>query len=111
MPSTIESGTQSATSTHALGAAATTDPGVYVAMWNLTAMVNGDVVRCYVETAVLATDTPERIYEGSYAHDQGNAPIIASPPVVSMHSVRMYVERVAGAASIDVPWALLRVDA
>lgn len=107
MATTIESGTQAATAAHALGAGATTTAGTYVAMWNLTAMVNGDVIRCYVETAVLATDTPERIYEGSYAHDQGDAPIIASPPIVSMHSVRMYVERVSGASPINVPWSLI----
>lgn len=109
MATTIESGTQATTGAHALGAAATTDPGVYIAMFNLTNMANGDVIRCSVETSVLATDTPERIYEGIYQHSQGNTPIIASPPVVSMHSIRMYVERVSGAASIDVPWSLVQV--
>jgi hypothetical protein len=111
MPSTIASGTQSATGAHALDSAATTTAGVYVCMWNLTAMVNDDVVHCYVETKVLTGDTAERIYNAPYKHDQGNTPIVASPPTVSMHSLRMYVERVSGASPISIPWSLLRVDA
>ncbi len=78
-------------------------------MWNLTAMVNDDVILCYVETKVLTGDTAERIYVAAYKHDPGNTPIMASPPIVSMFSLRMYVERVSGTASISVPWSLIRV--
>ena len=109
MASTIASGTQSATTAHALDTAATTTAGIYVAMWNLTAMTNGSVIKCYVETKVLTGDTAERIYEATYQHDQGNVVIVASPPIVSMFSIRMYVEEV-GANTISVPWSLIRID-
>lgn len=110
MATTIDSGTQSATAAHALGSAATTTAGVYVCMWNLTAMANDDVILCYVETKVLTGDTAERIYFAAYKHDQGNMPIVASPPIVSMFSLRMYVEEV-GSSTISVPWSLIRIDA
>jgi hypothetical protein len=110
MASTIASGTQSATAAHALDSAATTTAGVYVAMWNLTNMVATAVIKCYVETKVLTGDTAIRIYEATYQHAQGNVAIVASPPIVSMFSIRMYVEEV-GANTISVPWALLRIDA
>ncbi len=111
MPTTIASGTQAATATHALDTAATTTAGTYVCMWNLTAMVNDDVIQVYIETKVLTGDTAERIYNAVYKHDPGNTPIVHSPPIVSMFSLRMYVYRISGTASINVPWALVRIDA
>lgn len=105
---TVASGTQSATAAHALDTAATTAAGVYVCMWNLTAMANDDVILCYVETKVLTGDTAERIYFAAYKHDQGNTPIVASPPIVSMFSLRAYVEEV-GASTLSIPWSIVRV--
>jgi hypothetical protein len=110
MATTIASGTQSATGAHALDTGATTTAGIYVAMWNLTDMVDDDVIRLYVETKVLTGDTAERIYDVCYKHSQGTLSIIQSPPIVSMHSIRMYVEEV-GANTVDVPWALIQIDA
>lgn len=104
---TTESGTQSATTAHALGSGTTT-AGIYVAMWNLTTMANDDVILCYVETKVLTGDTAERIYFAAYKHDQGNTPIVASPPIVSMFSIRMYVEEVGG-STISIPWSLIQI--
>ncbi len=105
-----ESGTQSATGAHDLGTGTTT-AGVYVCNWNLTAMANGDVVRCYVNTKTLTGDTIETIYEGHYQHANGGGPpLVSSPPVVSMFSVRCGVERIAGASPISIPWSLVRVD-
>ncbi len=111
MATTIAFATQAATGTHALDTAATTTVGIYVAMWNLTNMVNDDVIQLYIETKVLTGDTAERIYSAIYKHDLGNTPIIHSPPIPSMFSIRMYVQRVSGTASINVPWALIRIDA
>ena len=105
---TVASGTQSATTAHALDSGATTTPGVYVCSWNLTNMANDDVLLCYVETKVLTGDTAERIYFAAYKHDQGNCPIVQSPPIVSMFSLRMYVEEV-GSSTISVPWSIVRV--
>lgn len=106
---TTESGTQSATGDHLLGSGTTT-AGVYVCNWNLTAMVNADVVRCYVQTKTLTGDTIETIYEGSYQHlNGGGAPLVSSPPVVSMFSVRCGVERIAGASPISIPWSLVQI--
>jgi hypothetical protein len=81
---TVESGTQSATGDHLLGSGTTT-AGVYVCKWNLTDMVDGDVIRCY-----------------------GGDPIVQSPPVVSMFSVRCGVEEV-GANTVSVPWELISI--
>ncbi len=105
---TVESGTQSATAAHDLGAGSTA-AGVYVCNWNLTAMVNGNVIRCYVKTKALTGDTLETIYEGHYQHvDGGGSPLVSSPPVVSMFSVQCGVEEI-GANTISVPWSLVRV--
>lgn len=106
---TVESGTQSATGAHDLGSGTTT-AGVYVCEWNLTAMVNADVVRCVVKTKTLTGDTIEEIYSGSYANlNGGGDPVVSSPPVVSMFSVRCAVERVSGASPISIPWSLISI--
>lgn len=105
---TVESGTQSATGDHALGSGST-DDGVYVCNWNLTDMVDGDVIRCYVKAKTLTGDTAEVIYEGYYQHaNGGGAPIVSSPPVVSMFSVQCGVEEI-GANTVSVPWSLVRI--
>lgn len=105
---TVESGTQTATTDHALGSGSTV-AGVYTCNWNLTDMVDGDVIRCYVKTKTLTGDTAETIYSGYYQHTNGGGdPIVSSPPVVSMFSVQCGVEEV-GANSVSVPWSLVRI--
>lgn len=105
---TVESGTQSATGAHDLGSGST-DDGVYTCNWNLTDMVDGDVIRCYVVAKTLTGDTAEVIYEGYYQHaNGGGAPIVSSPPVVSMFSIRCGVEEI-GANTVSVPWSLVRI--
>lgn len=109
MPTTIESGTQSATSDHALGSGTTT-AGIYVCQWNLTAMTDSCVIRCYVKSKTLTGDTAEEIFSGWYQHTNGGGdPVVESPPVVSMFSIQCGVEEV-GSNTISVPWALVRVD-
>lgn len=104
---TVDSGTQTATGNHTLET--TTVAGVYVANWNLTDMVNGDVIRLYVTTKTLTGDTEETIYEGYYQHANGGGPpLVSSPPVVSMFSLTMGVEEI-GSNSVSVPWSLVRV--
>lgn len=105
----VESGTQSATGTHALGSGSTTN-GVYTCSWNLTDMVDGDVIRCYVTKKTLTGDTAEVIYEGWYQHvNGGGAPMVTSPPVVN-HGfiVQCHVDE-SGANTVSVPWSLDRV--
>jgi hypothetical protein len=105
---TVSSGTQSATTDHLLDTGATTTPGVYTCNWNLTAMTDSCVVRCYVVTKTLTGDTAEVIYEGWYQHTNGGGePLVSSPPVVSMFSIRCGVEEV-GANTISIPWSLVR---
>jgi hypothetical protein len=100
----IDSGTQSATTTHTLETS--TVAGVFVASWNLTDMVDGDVIRCWVTVKTLTGDTEETIYEGYYQHaNGGGAPLVSSPPVVSMFSLSMGVDEI-GANTVSVPWAL-----
>lgn len=105
----VESGTQTATSAHALGSGSTT-AGVYVCSWNLTDMVNGDVIRCYVTKKVLTGDTADEIYSGYYQHaDGGGDPMVSSPPVLNHgFTVQCGVEEI-GANSVSVPWSLDRV--
>jgi hypothetical protein len=104
----VESGTQSATTDHLLGTGTTT-AGVYVCTWNLTDMVDGDIIRCYIQNKTLTGDTIEVAYEGYYQHaNGGGAPLVASPPVVSAFSVRCGVEEIAG-TTISVPWSLVSI--
>lgn len=104
---TVESGTQSATSSHDLGSGSTA-AGVYTCHWNLTNMANGNVVRCAVKRKVLTGDTAETAWEGWFANaDGGGPPVIESDPIVSMFSVQCVVEEV-GSATISVPWSLVR---
>lgn len=103
---TIDSGTQTATGTHAL--VTETSEGIYVCQWNLTNMANGDIIECYVTTKTLTGDTAEIIYYGHYRHSQGDAPMVTSPPFVSMFSLTMYVAE-GGSSSISVPWALIKL--
>lgn len=105
----VESGTQTATGEHALGSGSTVH-GVYTCSWNLTDMVDGDVVRCSVRAKVLTGDTAETIYSGYYQHANGGGdPIVSSPPVLN-HGflVQCYVEEI-GANSVSVPWSLDRI--
>jgi len=104
----VESGTQSATGDHALGTGSTV-AGVYVCSWNLTAMVNGNVIRCYVKSKTLTGDTAEEVYSGYYQHlNGGGPPLVSSPPVVSLFSVQCGVEEI-GSNTISIPWALDRI--
>ena len=104
---TVESGTQSATADHALGSGSTT-AGVYTCNWNLTAMVDGNVIRCYVKTKTLTGDTAEVVYSGWYANTNGGGdPLVSSPPVVSMFSIQCGVEE-SGSNTVSVPWSLVR---
>lgn len=104
----VESGTQTATAEHALGSGSTVN-GVYICEWNLTDMVNGDVIKCSVRRKVLTGDVAEEIYAGYYQHANGGGPpIVSSPPVRSAFSVQCYVEEI-GANSVSVPWSLDRV--
>lgn len=109
MAATTSSGTQSCTVTTEHSLATTTTAGVFVGMWNLTNAVAGDVFEVYIKTKVLTGDTAEIIYYAVYGNSLGDIPIIASPPVVSMHSLSMFVKQAAG-TSRNVPWALLQVD-
>lgn len=103
----VESGTQSATTLHNLGTGSTVN-GVYTCNWNLTAMVNGNVVRCFVRAKTLTGDTIETVYEGYYQHaDGGGPPLVSSPPVVSPFSIQCGVEEI-GANTISIPWSLVR---
>lgn len=103
----VESATQTATADHLLGSGSTV-AGVYTCSWNLTDMVNGDVVECYVQNKTLTGDTIEKAYSGWYQHANGGGdPIVTSPPVVSFFAVRCGVRATAG--SISVPWALDRI--
>lgn len=108
MPTTAASGTQTATiaTEHSLATDATA--GTYVLIVNLTNLANADTVVLRVKTKVLTGDTAETIYEGSYSHDQGSVPIVASPPVVSMHSITVTLEQTDGTGRA-FPWALLRL--
>lgn len=104
---TVESGTQSATTEHALGSGSTV-AGVYTCNFNLTNMVDGNVIRCSVRTKTLTGDTAETVYSGYYQHANGGGdPLVSSPPVVSMFSVQCYVEEI-GANTVSVPWSLVR---
>lgn len=71
-------------------------------------MANDDVILCYVESKVLTGDTAERVFYAAYKHSLGDTPIVQSPPIVSMFSIRMYVEEV-GSSTVSVPWALIRI--
>jgi hypothetical protein len=100
----IDSGTQSATGNHTLETS--TVAGVFVAHWNLTDMVDGDVIRCWVSVKTITGDTEEVIYDGWYANTNGGGnPLVSSPPVVSMFSLSMGVDEF-GANTVSVPWAL-----
>lgn len=102
----VESGTQSATTNHALGSGSTTK-GVFVCSWNLTAMANGDKVRCYVKSKVLTGDTAEEIFSGYYQHVNGGGdPVVVSPPVINHgFTVQCGVEEL-GSSTISIPWSL-----
>lgn len=106
----VESGTQSATTDHALGSGSST-AGVYVCSWNLTAMGASGVVRCYVKSKVLTGDTAEESWSGFFSGvDGGGDPIVFSDPIVNGggFSVQCGVEEI-GSNTISIPWALDRV--
>lgn len=105
---TVASGTQNTTVDTEHSLANTTVAGIYVAQWNLTNLAKGDVIRVYVTAKVLTGDTEEIVFEGIYANDLLNSPIIQSPPFVSMFSCTMRLLQTAG-SSRSIPWALIRV--
>ena len=105
---TVSSGTQSLTLDTPVDLASSTTPGIYCCQYNLTNLANGDVIRCYATAKVLTGDTEEIVFEGIYANSLGSAPIVQSPPIVSMFSLSMMVEQTDGTGR-SVPWALVRI--
>lgn len=105
---TLDSGTVSLTLDTPVDLESTTTAGVYVAVYNLTNLALGDIIRCYVTTKVLTGDTEEIAFEGIYANSMGASPIVQSPPIVSMHSLSMMVEQTDGTGR-DVGWSLVRI--
>lgn len=105
---TVSSNTQSCTVDTIHDLATSTDAAIFVAQWNLTNSAKGDVFRCFVKAKVLTGDTAETAFEGIYANDLGNSPIVCSPPILSMFSLTMSIEQTDG-TSRNVPWALVKV--
>lgn len=107
--SNVGSGTQSATldTIHSLNNETTF--GVYQCYWNLTNLAKGDVVRCFITTKVLTGDSEEIIFEGVYANDMSNSPIVCSPPFVSEFSCTMKLEQTDGTGR-SFPYAMYRLD-
>ncbi len=107
---TKASGTQTAviTTEHTLDTEA--DVGIYVFMVNLVNLANGDVVILRAKTKVLTGDTAASIYTAVYSHSQGGTPIVASPPITSMHQLIITLEQSAGTGR-NFPWSLLQIDA
>lgn len=105
---TANSGSQACTVTTSHLLDTDTTAGIYVCMWNLTTSVKGDVFRCWATTKVLTGDTAEIIFEGGYANDLLDSPIIMSPPIVSMFEINMYINQTAG-TSRTIPWSNIRV--
>jgi hypothetical protein len=105
---TVSSGTQSLSLDTPVDLASTTTAGIYVCSYNLTNMAKGDVVRCYATVKVLTGDTEEIVFEGIYANDLVDSPIVQSPPILSMFSLSMMIEQTDGTGR-SVPWALVRV--
>jgi hypothetical protein len=109
MATLVGSGTQTATVGTAHNLVTTSVYGVYQCYWNLTNLQKGDVVRVFVTMKVLSSDTEEIVFEGIYANDLGNSPIVCSPPFVSQHSCSMYLQQTAGTGR-SFPWAMHRLD-
>lgn len=105
---TVSSGTEALSLDTPVDLASTTTAGIYVCQYNLTALANGDIIRCYATAKVLTGDTEEIVFEGIYANSLGNSPIVQSPPIVSMFSLSMMVEQTDGTGR-SIPWALIRV--
>jgi hypothetical protein len=106
---TEASGTQSASVSTEHTLATDTDAKTFVLMVNLTNMINGDVVVLRLKTKVLTGDTAECVYLACYRDDQGECPIVASPPVTSAFSISATLQQTAGTAGRDFPWSLLSV--
>ena len=107
----VESGTQTATTTHTLGSGSATD-GVYVCKFNLDDMVDGDVLKVGIRGGTLSGDADTDEYSGYYQHADGGLsdPNVTTPPVVIVQgTARCYVEEI-GSNSVSVPWALIRIQ-
>lgn len=108
----VESGTQSATTTHDLGSGGA-GPGIFICQWNLDDMTNGEVVRCYVKSKVLTGDTTKEAWAGYFSGVDGGGsnPIVTSDPVVAISGITVQcgVEEI-GANTVSVPWALDKIN-
>lgn len=105
---TVGSGTQTATLTTEHSLATTTTAGVFVLSVNLTNLVNGETVRLRVKTKVLTGDTAECVWEYTYSNDQGNIPIVQTPPLLSMFSYEATLTQTGGTGRA-FPWSVVQV--
>lgn len=100
------SGTQTAVVNTEHSLTTQTTVGFYQLSVNLTNMVNGDVVELRLKGKTLTGDTAETVYYAIYAQDQGESPIVLSPPLPVLFSIEATLKQTAGTAR-TFPWNLL----
>jgi hypothetical protein len=105
----IDSGTQTCviTTVHTLVSADTT-VGIFVASFNLDALVKGDEIKLSVWKKVLTSDTERILYMAAYGSDMGNTCIVDFPPFVSEHSFSVKIQQTAGTGR-TIPWSVIQV--
>ena len=105
MPTSVASGTQSATVSTEHDLATDTTNKTYVLVVDLANLVNGDTVELRLKTKVLSGDSEQLAYIAVYSHAQGvlNA---YSPPVPADISVKATLKQTAGTGR-SFKWKLL----
>jgi hypothetical protein len=105
MPTSISSGTQTATLTTEHDLATDTANHVYVLAVDTAAMVNGETLELRMYTKVLTGGTERLAYVAIYQHAQGE-PAKYSPPVPADISLRATLKQTGGTGRA-YPWKLL----
>lgn len=105
MPTSISSGTQTATISTEHTLATDTTNHSYVLVVDTGAMVNGDILELRLYTIVLASGTERVAYIATYAHAQGD-PQKYSVPVPADISCKATLKQTAGTGR-SYPWKLL----
>ena len=105
MPTSIASGTQTATITTEHTLATDTTNKTYVLVVDTAAMVNGDVLELRVYTIALTAGTERLAYFATYTHAQ-SCPMTYSVPVPADISCKVTLKQTAGTGRA-FPWKLL----
>lgn len=108
MPTSKSSGTY-LEGTSSADVSTITDAGVYVLVFDMNDLANGEEIEVTISLKVLSGGTTRQMYHGSFANTQGDK-VGVSIPIPVLHEAVFRIEQVTGTL-VSIPWEVIQLDA